>query len=841
MKILKVRNRWIRITGITFSVIFILALLSYVLLLINKKEILFAITSSFNKNINGKLEVEDIDFGIFANFPSISVRLKNILLTDSLNGKSDTILIAKELLVALPVKNLWSKQKSLQSVRLENAKISLLKSDSGGLNLQIISSDESKKNDHDAPLPRRIRLHNVSFSYANSDKEKSFRLRFINSVIELNRNDSAVAFRMKGGVHFDHLIFNPEKGGYLTNKTTDLNLEGEFIDKQKLLAITGGTAIVDKQVVAIQSRFVFGKEPTMQFNFFSRSIKPDAGYSILPKSIEQKLVRYQVYKPITVYAIIRGSLAPNTKPYVDLYVKTSGNRISLGSKSFDDLTFKGWFTNHVDSTKINDDHNSRFIFPVFDGAIYQIPMHTQLVITDLKSPVLLMKASSDLDKASVSKVVDTSRIKILSGNIKVRFSYSGPMVNYFDSLTNKMNAHINGSMIIDKVELDYLPRDFEFRDVSGSVIFNDSDLHVNSVSFKLNDNSAYVNGSFVQFIPSLFSNTASAKGDFSLTAATIDLNSFNFQNDTISFPKKNPPTKAETTNRVASALDMMIDRFELNFSLHADTVLYKHFAATGVQSELIYASDYVHFKNTEMKASGGTFSFAGDITKMAGLNHEVKLQATINNADISSFLKGFDNFGQTTITHNDVDGKLKADISFHCRLNNDFKVIPSSMRGKMKVSIKDGELKNFESIEQISKYVFKNRDFRNIRFSGVENEYELNGSEITFSHLDLYSSVLTLFAEGKYDFNKTNTLLLIHIPLGNIRKGKTEELAENPDSNRKSGIGLTLKAYYGEDNKLHMAPVIFGKKKVREEIASKGGKKKEEVIEAPRENKTKLK
>src|SRR6185295_16980972 len=134
--------------------------------------------------------------------------------------------------------------------------------------------------------------------------------------------------------------------------------------------------------------------------------------------------------------------------------------------------------------------------------------------------------------------------------------------------------------------------------------------------------------------------------------------------------------------------------------------------------------------------------------------------ASIENADISSFMKGFDNFGQSTVTHNDVDGKLNADIAFHTQLNRGFNVIPSSMRGKMKVSIKDGELNNFESIEQISKYVFKNRNFKNIKFSGVENEYELEGSQITFSHLDVYSSVLTFFVEGKFDFHNTNTLML---------------------------------------------------------------------------------
>jgi hypothetical protein len=239
-----------------------------------------------------------------------------------------------------------------------------------------------------------------------------------------------------------------------------------------------------------------------------------------------------------------------------------------------------------------------------------------------------------------------------------------------------------------------------------------------------------------------------------------------------------------------------------------------------------------------MKAAEGNFSFAGFITKLSQPRHDVDITASIQNADVSSFMKGFDNFGQNSVTYHDVDGKIHADISFHTQLGHGFKVIPSSMRGKMKVSIKDGELKNFESLEQISKYAFKDRDFSDITFSGVENEYELSGSEITFSHLDVYSSVLTFFAEGKYDFNKTNTLMLIYVPLGNIKKAKTEELAEHPDSNRKSGIGLTLKAEYGDDNKMHITPVVFGKKKIKEDIKSKETMKDEEAADIAKQKKS---
>src|SRR6185436_1455885 len=140
----------------------------------------------------------------------------------------------------------------------------------------------------------------------------------------------------------------------------------------------------------------------------------------------------------------------------------------------------------------------------------------------------------------------------------------------------------------------------------------------------LNKNSAYINGKFMRLLPFLFTRSADTHVDLSLTAATINLNNFNFQKDIASSAsKKTVAQKQETANHIAEIIDLLIDRFELNFILHADKVLYKHFVATDVESELTYANDFVRFRKTSMKSSGGTFSFTGDITKLTQPRHEV--------------------------------------------------------------------------------------------------------------------------------------------------------------------------------------------------------------------------
>lgn len=151
------------------------------------------------------------------------------------------------------------------------------------------------------------------------------------------------------------------------------------------------------------------------------------------------------------------------------------------------------------------------------------------------------------------------------------------------------------------------------------------------------------------------------------------------------------------------------------------------------------------------------------------------------------------------------------------------------MHGNLEMKIKRGKLKDFSSLSQISKYVFRNRDFTNIEFSELKNEYELNGEELNISKLDVYSSVLTFFVSGLYDMGQTNTNLLIQVPLKNLSRKKVEVLSANPDSTIRDATSLYLRATNAKDGGYLIAPVIFGKKKTIDSASENS---------LPRENKS---
>ena len=184
---------------------------------------------------------------------------------------------------------------------------------------------------------------------------------------------------------------------------------------------------------------------------------------------------------------------------------------------------------------------------------------------------------------------------------------------------------------------------------------------------------------------------------------------------------------------------------------------------------------------------------------------------------MNDLMYSFDNFSQKAITNKNIFGTLTATANLSGMLDENYNFIGSSLRGTLSTKVKNGSLKDVGGFEKITKYVFKNRDFSDIQFRDIYNHATLTGSVVDIDTLDIYSSVITLFISGKFDFNKTNTDLLVTIPFSNLKKMDASERMALSDSAAKKGGNLVLRASNGDDGNLKIAPVVFGKKKKKKE------------------------
>ncbi|MGB3074479.1 MAG: AsmA-like C-terminal region-containing protein, partial [Chitinophagales bacterium] len=411
--------------------------------------------------------------------------------------------------------------------------------------------------------------------------------------------------------------------------------------------------------------------------------------------------------------------------------------------------------------------------------------------------------------------VTTPNLKFLDGAFDVRYTFNGPLTNFIDSVNKVTIGDLYGSAVFRNTDFNSITSGYEFRDVDGNINFKKPDLWIESLSMRMNGNKMTMTGSTKYFIAFLLIPGVKAYATLDLTADTIDFNAFQ-QPPSARKEQKEVATESKKAD-IPDLVNWISTSVELNMNVSAKKVIVNRFSGTAIKANLVLANNSLQVNEAAMNTSGGNFLLNLSIDNLSGSQHALNAKTTIKDVSMSDLLYSFNNFNQSTITDQNISGTLSTNASFAATIDQNYQVIGSSMKGSVRTRVKNGQLKNVDGLDKVSNYIFKNRDFNNIDFADIDNRSRLEGTVFDIDTLNIFSSVLTLFITGIYDFNKTTTDMLITVPLINLKKMDATERLALTDSAAKKGGSLVLRATHSNDGDLKVMPVILGKDKKKEE------------------------
>jgi uncharacterized protein involved in outer membrane biogenesis len=92
--------------------------------------------------------------------------------------------------------------------------------------------------------------------------------------------------------------------------------------------------------------------------------------------------------------------------------------------------------------------------------------------------------------------------------------------------------------------------------------------------------------------------------------------------------------------------------------------------------------------------------------------NKITAEIKIEDMDVNALFSEFENFGQTAVESKHLQGNIFVDAKFKTDLDDKMEVIGNTMNGEIKLKLKDGHLLNFEPLQNISDYVYRNRNFK---------------------------------------------------------------------------------------------------------------------------------
>ena len=804
-------NRLIRILlRIAIGVFLVLILAaggSFVYVYMNKDKIVTELLSIIGKGMNGEVTVTSSDFNFFRYFPATTIDFHGLQVKDSLYSSHQTAAITSErAFVRVNFRDLFASRLTIENFGLENGTIIIFKNKDGYSNSYLFEPHQTGGEQFKTTV-RKMFLNRMHLIYRDRTRLKYFHVITEKLQLNLIENGDLFMVEISGDGLIRMLGFQITKGFYCMNTQYDQHVTVTFNRKTKALDIPENTIYLNGNPYENSGRFDFANA---KFDFHISTTRCElAKAKMLLKEKNRALLNsVDLSYPFALKVDINGSTQQPSIPVVSFVVSTSRNKLNYDGSTITDVAFNAIFTNIADSLKSPSDENSQLQFTNarfnWEGISFSAP---EIKVVNLKQPVVNASLTSDFPMSALSRLSGSDLYNFSKGRGKLRLSINARPAK------GKLNAVTHGALTITKGAVLYGPRSMPFNDIEAQIRFDGSGLIVDKLSCITGKSKLILQGS----APAVFTLADSIPGNASLIwnirSPFVDLADFT----PFLSRRKKASRKAEKADvrwsNAGDKADRLLDACKLDMTVAIDEIKYEKFTAKELKGHVRLVSGNWQAENVSFRHAQGDVSLAGTINDEGEGLHHVDMESTLNDVNIKQVFQAFGNFSQTAITDKNIDGKLDAHIDLDFRMNNKAVIRQSTINGIVDLSITNGALTGFQPLGKLSKLVFRNRDFTDIKFSELTNTFTVTGNDIRFDRMKINSSVMEMYVEGHYALDG-KTDMDIQIPLSNLKKRDWEEISENVKDEGEKGMNVYIKAE--TDNKGELQFKYNPLKKIRE-------------------------
>ena len=802
---------------ILLSVLVILYLIGFTYVSINKKKIIKQVTDEVSKKISGHVTIGDVELSFLTHFPKVSVALHNVLITDTLFAQHHHAFFSGEdVYVNVSVINMMMKKSSINGFRIDKGSFYLYTDTSGYTNKYLFNpkkdSSVSNGNNSGRNELKNIVLNQVRITDDDKQKNKLFDIQVNDLDLDLEDKDSGVfLFSAKADLIVHSLAFNIERGSFIKEKTLAGKFDLRYDKKIKQIQLDSIDIKLGGQLFNITARFdMAGDNRQFSFRTFTKNITYQFARSLLTHKIDSALNIAEVEKPLDVAASLSGPLKGGD-PLVLINFTTKNTHLKTPFVNFDNATFKGFFTNEVVPGLPRKDPNSEIYLSYFSATWQGLPVTSDKIdVVNLVAPVLSCNLQSHFPLKILNDIIGNNSIQLKSGDGMANLNYKGPITR-----NNNTNSFVNGFVSFSNGTVLYAPRNVDLKSVNGKITFKNSNVFVENLQCIVLNNKIVMEGKALNLLTLIDAEPNKVNIDWNIYSPSLNLGAFTFL---LKSRKKiiADPAPKQKLAKMADKIDEVIDRGSIVVNLKAGHLIYKKFEADNALANITLLQDRFLINNVSMDHAGGKMEIKGSLIAQAANTHHAKINVLLTNVNVSKVFSAFDNFGQDGITSESLQGKLTAKIDADLDLNDEGKAVPSSIESVVDFSLKDGALNNYEPVKKLQNFLFKNRDFENIRFAELKDRLEIKNGDVKINRMEIQSSVMSMFVEGIFN-NKGATDIGIQVPLSNIHKRGADFNPENIGADKKGGASIHLRGRPGPDGNIKFKLDLFNNfKKMKE-------------------------
>jgi hypothetical protein len=774
--------------GLAFSIVYF-----------KREEIKQGIITAFNKDINGTITVEKVQLTVTHRFPDFSLSLHDVILRDTIGGKP--VLQAERIFLDVGFYALFRNEIHMHELAVENGEVFLYHGMNGYSNLSVFKKSKSdvKEGPEDEAAYtlnlQDISFKNLTFNYVDSLKNKQIAFKLIRTFHTLRQNDSLAEISNKGKMRCDGLTFNADAGSFLLGHAFDADLKLQYDKRAQMLKLLPSSLQLKEDRINIDGEFLLGDVRNFSLHIQSADLLLQHGIQYVSKRIKSRLEQLSVDRPVSINVSLRGKLTKGDQPDADVTFAVENADVVFKKLKMQEVTCSGQYLHRPDSAQSKDE-NSSIVIKEFLATLEGVQFQGNVSFTRLYDPVMELRTSAKLTASMFNKLVDTSEWVSRSGRFTTFLKYNGRLEEYLDADAPEYHGRLSGNFLATNGSLEYKPKKYRFENVNGRCHFSEKRFTIDSLTLSVNGNKIKIKGTMKNYIPFFIQPANKGYVTLELVSPRLDLSFIASAAKT----KKTRQLKEAGQKKITSVINSVQRKLQFDVSLFASEFAYKKFNAKNVNGQVKMDGDIVEASNVQMTVAGGEMTTRFFIRSEEGNRRFLSVTTQVKKANIREFFTMFNDFHQQTIGARNLAGNISATANFSADVLPNYSIDAQSMKGNISCQIRDGRLIDFEPLENLSNFLFKERDFSDVHFAELESYFDIDGTDIDIDRMEVQSSVLSFFIQGRYSFTDSTSMSL-QLPLSNLKKRHKGFIPENVGTDGKQGMSVYLHVYRDKDIK----------------------------------------
>lgn len=719
-----------------------LILLAVLLAWIYRDEVKKYIVAEVNKRLNTQVIVapDDIDLTVIRTFPSLALEFRNVKALDATTDKNrDTLFKAGRIDLKFNLLDLFRKNYRIHSIGVEDVKLNMWVDKNGRDNFHFLkaSADTGKTDTARVQFALEdIRLNNIKVIYANRKSNDNLNVDLVKAALSGKFGSDEYDLETNVNVNLHHyrshdITYLSEQTG-LVDVVVHVDAKNEKYTLQRCgLKLSGfGVSVAG----SVQNA---GKAVNIDLTATGDKLDAQSTLSLLPPVWRKNLQGFESEGEFYFNSTIKGNYSATESPVVkaSFGIRNGGKIWKSGSDmKLTNVVLKGDFSDEpgksffalqpFSCTLKNGSINGNFRLDNFDHPSVSLHLDAKQQLSDWKE-FLKLDTIETLTGALAFTDVD------ISGKLP---GMSGLSANDFKSFSASGSSSLSGATL----HLKKSPMKFD--QLNGNFSFNGPDVQISSFTGMLAGSDFSLDGTFKNLLAWVCVKDEDLVVDAKLHSNKLLL-------DPLIQDQTGTAQNADTAYRL-----QLSPHLRMHLASTVGQVQLGRFQASDVSGDLNIRNRKLIVDPVSFKTMDGSISGSGMIDGTKGDTLLITCDASTSSVDISKLFWSFNNFGQTTLTNNNLKGKLTATVQFASVWSDKLVADLSKIYARTTIAIDQGELNNFAPMKQLSKYM-KMSDFDHITFSKWENEIEIKNKKIIIPKNEIQSSAMNLSMSGTHDFS----------------------------------------------------------------------------------------